>query len=158
MKKIITLVFVILLIVNLTFIYFYMNPEISGDIINEGREKGFVTKVIDGDTIVVEGEHVRLLGIDSDEKGDKCYKEAKEKLEKVILNKEVELERENKDRDQYKRLLRYVFVDEENVNLRMVEEGYAIARFYDTKKYKEEIIDAEENAREKKIGCKWKDL
>ena len=28
----------------------------------------FVTKIIDGDTVVVEGEHVRLLGIDSDER------------------------------------------------------------------------------------------
>ncbi|MBU4406858.1 MAG: hypothetical protein KKB24_04645, partial [Candidatus Altiarchaeota archaeon] len=39
-----------------------------------------VTKVIDGDTVVVEGEHVRLIGIDADERGYPCHDEAKDRL------------------------------------------------------------------------------
>ncbi|MCX6719953.1 MAG: DUF5667 domain-containing protein [Candidatus Staskawiczbacteria bacterium] len=40
-------------------------------------ENTIVTKVIDGDTIVVEGGfHVRLLGMDADEKGYPCYEPA----------------------------------------------------------------------------------
>ena len=122
-------------------------------------ETGFVTKVIDGDTIIVRGESIRLLGIDANEKGEKCYKEAKTKMEGLVLNKEVILEKDVKDKDQYKRLLRYVFVEEDgikiNVNLILVKDGLAIARFYEDKKYKKEILEAEIKARENKIGCKW---
>ena len=123
-------------------------------------ETGFVTKVIDGDTIIVRGESIRLLGIDANEKGEKCYKEAKIRLEELVLNKEIKLERDVKDKDQYKRLLRHIFVEENensliNVNLILVEEGLAIARFYEDKKYKKEILEAETKARENQIGCRW---
>ena len=49
-------------------------------------ESAKVTGVIDGDTIKIEGPKngktltVRLLHINTAEKGEKCYKEAKEKL------------------------------------------------------------------------------
>ena len=37
-------------------------------------EEKIVTKIIDGDTIIVEGgETIRLLGIDCDERGRECY-------------------------------------------------------------------------------------
>jgi len=37
-----------------------------------------VTKIIDGDTIVIQGgQHLRLLGIDADESGYPCYEPAK---------------------------------------------------------------------------------
>lgn len=115
----------------------------------------FVTKIIDGDTILAEGEHIRLLGIDADEKGYNCYNVAKKRLEELILNKEVFLEKDITEKDQYGRLLRYVFLDGENVNILMVEEGLAVARFYKDKKYKNDILNAEKEARDKNIGCKW---
>ena len=80
-----------------------------------------VTKVIDGDTIVVEGGyHIRLLGIDADEKNYPCYEEAKKRLEELILNKKVRLEKGSLDLDQYDRCLRYIFLGDENINLEMV--------------------------------------
>lgn len=118
-----------------------------------------VTKVIDGDTVIVEGESVRLLGIDADERGYPCYKEAKKRLEELILNKEVYLERNVVNKDQYGRYLRYIFLNGQNINLELVKEGLAIARFSpENVKYKEEIIAAEKDAREKGIGCKWEQL
>ena len=103
-----------------------------------------VTKVIDGDTIVVEGEHVRLLGIDADERGYPCHGEAKNRLEEYVLNKEVFLEADKSDKDQYDRYLRYIFLDGKNINLQLVKEGLAVARFFpDNVKYKEDIIAAE---------------
>jgi endonuclease YncB( thermonuclease family) len=120
-------------------------------------ENSFVTKVIDGDTIVVEGGyHVRLLGIDSDEKGYPCYDPAKKVLEELILGKMVRLEKDRTEVDKYGRCLRYAFKEGENVNLKMVKEGFAVARFYyPDVKYKEEIALAEKFAKEKKQGCKW---
>jgi micrococcal nuclease len=119
--------------------------------------KVLVTKIIDGDTIVVEGGYsVRILGIDADESGYPCYQPAKSRLEELILNKKVRLEKNVTDLDQYKRCLRYVFLDDQNIGLELVKEGLAIARFYEPDlKYKEEISLAEKEAIENKIGCKW---
>lgn len=133
---------------------------LSGTAQMEVTEKGFVGKkfvsrVIDGDTIVVEGESVRLLGIDADERGYPCYKAAKERLEDLVLNREVVLEADIEDKDQYNRYLRYIFLEDENINKKLVEEGLAIARFYENVKYKEDIVAAEKTARETGAGCKW---
>jgi len=116
-----------------------------------------VTKVIDGDTIVVEGGyHIRLLGIDTDEKGYPCYEAAKSRLEELVLNKKVKLEKDKTDVDKYGRCLRYVFADGENIDLQLVKEGLAVARFYEPDvKYKNEIAKAEKEAIDNKIGCKW---
>lgn len=115
----------------------------------------FVSKIIDGDTIVAGGEHIRLLGIDADERGYECYDEAKKILEDWILDREVSLEKDKTDKDQYGRLLRYVILDGKNINIQLVENGFAVARFYRDRKYQEEILNAENRARMDKIGCKW---
>jgi len=121
------------------------------------KENTTVTRVIDGDTIVVAGGHsVRLLEMDTDESGYPCYKPAKAELEKLVLNKEVRLEKEQTDTDQYKRCLRNVFVGDINVGLEMVKRGFAVARFYEPDvKYKKEITSAEQDAIKNKLGCKW---
>lgn len=115
------------------------------------------TKIIDGDTFLIEGGYsVRILGIDADEKGYPCYDAAKTGLEELILNKEVRLEKGKEDLDQYCRYLRYVFLDDKNISLELVKEGLAIARFSpEDIKYREEISNAEKEAKENKIGCKW---
>ncbi len=116
-----------------------------------------VTKVIDGDTIVVEGGiTVRLLGIDSDEKGYPCYSAAKERLEQLVLGKVVRLEASKGDIDQYGRSLRYVFLGSQNTSVLLVSEGLAVARFFpDNALYREEITRAESEAKTAKRGCKW---
>ena len=126
-------------------------PEIP-----DGNKK-LVTKVIDGDTFLIEGGYsVRILGIDADERGYSCYDSAKNKLEELILNKEIKLEKGVEDKDQYCRYLRYVFLDGKNIGLELVKEGLAVARFSSNDiKYREGIISAEKYARENKIGCKW---
>ncbi|MBS3056306.1 MAG: thermonuclease family protein [Candidatus Aenigmarchaeota archaeon] len=116
-----------------------------------------ITKVIDGDTVVAEGgDHIRLIGIDSDEKNYPCYDPARLRLEELVLNKKVYLEPDVQDQDQYKRYLRYLILNDENINMKMVEKGFAVARFYpENVKYKSEIIAAEKSAMENHVGCKW---
>ena len=98
------------------------------------------TKIIDGDTFIIEGgTSVRILGIDADERGYPCYDVAKNRLEELILNKEVKLEKGTEDKDQWCRYLRYVFLpasaeasagkDDKNISLELVKEGLAVARF-----------------------------
>ena len=161
MKKLILVIMIFIVVFSFIFLTYYFG--ITGNFILENFEKdidsfegGFVGKVIDGDTVVINGESIRLLGIDADERGYECYNEAKKRLEELVLNKDVKLEKDVKDKDQYKRYLRYVLVNNTNINLQMVEEGLAIARFYEDRKYQKEILAAEKKARENKVGCKWK--
>ena len=119
--------------------------------LNEGIEAFFdeskfviVERVIDGDTIVSQGESIRLLGINSPERGEDYYEEAKEFLESLILNQTVKLELEGVDK--YNRKLAYVFLNGENINIKLVEEGFANYYFYSgNEKYGEELILAWEN-------------
>jgi len=121
-------------------------------------QEAVVTKVLDGDTIIIQGgDHVRLLGIDADEKNYPCYDAARLRLEELVLGKTVRLERDNENLDQYGRQLRYIFLDGANINEKMVAEGLAIARFYpENQKYKQEIVAAEAEAIKNMTGCKWK--
>src|SRR3989344_4886614 len=66
--------------------------------------------------------HVRLLGINSPEKGELYYDEAEKFLEGLILNKTIKLEKGREDKDKYGRLLRYIFINDKNINLKIVEE------------------------------------
>ncbi len=144
-----------LIIGGFIFLSFSLYSDSTGYIITGINGKTLVTKVLDGDTVIIEGGHsVRLLGIDADEKGYQCYSSAKKRLEELVLNKEVYLEVDGED--QYKRYLGYLVLDGENINLKLVREGFAIARFSpEDIKYKEEIIGAEKQAKENGIGCKW---
>ena len=85
-------------------------------------EKVMVTKIIDGDTFVMQGGiHVRMLGIDTPEKGKYYWQEAKDYLESRVYLKEVLLEKETEDKDQYGRLLRWVWLNDSLINLELVQ-------------------------------------
>jgi micrococcal nuclease len=124
------------------------------------QDSVIVTKVIDGDTLVVEGgSHIRLLGIDADEKNYPCYNAAKIRLEALVLNKKVVLEKDQTDTDQYGRCLRTLFLNGENINKKLVKEGLVVARFYDPDiAHKDEISLAEHQVIENMIGCKWNNV
>jgi len=121
------------------------------------RALRLVTKIIDGDTFLIEGGYsVRILGIDADERGYPCYDAAKTGLEELILNREVRLEKGKEDLDQWCRYLRYVFLDNKNISLELAKEGLVVARFSpEDVKYREEIAQAEKEAKANRIGCKW---
>lgn len=123
----------------------------------QDNEEKLVTKVIDGDTFLIEGGYtVRILGIDADERGYPCYEPAKKRLEELILNKKVRMERDEENFDKYCRYLRYVFLDSEDIGLKLISEGLVVARVsLKDERYRSKIIDTEKVARESKIGCKW---
>lgn len=122
----------------------------------DGRsESAVVTRVVDGDTLVIEGgERVRLLGMDTQESGKPCYETSKERLEELVLKKTVRIERNGED--QYGRTLAYVFLDGTLINRKLVEEGLAVAYFYEEGgKYMDSIKSAEQEAMESNRGCEW---
>lgn len=141
------------------------NPTTIPTLIPESEKTYLVTRVIDGDTIEIEGgQHVRYIGIDTPETVDsrksiQCYgKEASSKNKELVEGKEVKLEKDVSETDKYGRLLRYVYVNDENgfevpVNLELVLNGYAYAVSYPPDiKYQDLLKEGQKEAVENKRG------
>lgn len=132
------------------------NQTSEPTVISEAR----VVRVIDGDTIEIEGgERVRYIGIDAPEtvepqKPVECFgSEASDKNKELVAGKTVRLEKDTTDRDKYNRLLRYVYVDETLVNAELVKQGFARAWAYPPDvKYQDQIDEAEQAAKKIKSG------
>ena len=94
-----------------------------------------VVGVTDGDTLSVrlDGavESLRLIGINTPETGE-CYaQQATDRLVQLVQGTEVRLVTDVSERDEFGRLLRYVYAGDVFVNDVLVREGYALARRYE---------------------------
>jgi len=112
-------------------------------------------RVVDGDTIHLNGEKIRFTGIDTPELKQTCIKEgvinlcgvtAKEILIVKIGDNKVECISEGKD--QYKRTLAECFVNDESLSSYLVRSGYAFA----FRKYSKKFIPDEDYAKDNKMG------
>jgi micrococcal nuclease len=131
---------------------------------------GKVTKVSDGDTIHVTTPEqtklrVRLYGIDAPETpkidqrtgrvnkpGQPYGKESWKALEGKIMGKQVRLD--ILDIDQYKRMVGIIWIGNRNINLEMVQEGYAEAyvEYLKEPSYRVQFIRAEREAKSARRG------
>ena len=113
-----------------------------------------VKEVIDGDTIVLQsGEHVRYIGIDTPEKDQPFYQQAKELNQKLIGTKEIRIEFDVQKKDKYGRLLAYVYIGEAFVNAELVRNG--LANLYTVPpnvKHSDYFLKLQTEAKEKKLG------
>jgi len=142
-KKKDLLVLALLLLVLLGINYNFLDSQLENFLSAGQAEKVFVERVIDGDTIVTEIGNVRLLGINTPERGEKGFEEAKEFLEGLILKENVTLEFVGEREDKYGRILAYVFFKGENINLKLVKEGFGNYYFYGGRDvYSDELEEA----------------
>lgn len=133
---------IILLIFLISFLFAINYRFIDNAVVDflEEAEFGIVERVIDGDTIVAENDtHVRLLGINTPERGERYYKEAKDFLEMVALNKTVRLVYGKEKYDRYGRVLAYILIGNKNINAELVKNGFANTYIYNTDKYTGEL-------------------
>jgi micrococcal nuclease len=120
------------------------------------RESALVARAIDGDTLVLEnGSRVRLLGINTPEKGERLAGDAKRELS-WLEGSVVGLERDVESGDRYGRLLRYVYFEGELVNEKLVEKGLAHVYRSSNRMHLNELLAAEERARRAGIGI-WQE-
>lgn len=98
-------------------------------------EKATVVDIIDGDTIDVRlngvVERLRYIGLDTPERGDPLYADARDLNEALVLGQTVRLVADVSERDRFGRLLRYVYLpDGTFVNGELVRLGLAEVRAY----------------------------
>ena len=118
-------------------------------------------KVIDGDSIHLNGEKIRFSGIDTPEsyyrgKRQKCVFNKIEVFcgywSKIVLiekigNNKVHCIKEDKP-DQYNRILAECFVNNESLSKYLVRSGFAFAY----RKYSKKFVEDEEYAKANKLG------
>jgi micrococcal nuclease len=123
-------------------------------------------RVVDGDTLIVKisgkSEKVRLIGINTPESVDprrpvECFgKEASAHMEQLLgKGTKLRLERDVEARDQYGRLLAYVYraADGKFINLAMVDDGFAHTyTFPPNVAHRDDLATAERRARSAGIG------
>lgn len=113
-------------------------------------------QVVDGDTLRIDGERIRLHGIDApetrqictDDKGRewRCGLSASDALRNEVEGKTVECS--GRERDRYDRLIATCFVDGTNLNAWLVQNGWALAY----RRYSLEYVELEAMAQRRKAG------
>ena len=122
-KRTLIIIFIFLLFLLFIINYSFLDHLVENSLVD--RQTFTVERIVDGDTIIANGESIRLLGINSPEKGEKYSEEATQYLSNLIFNKTVEIEFGPEQRDKYGRILAYIYVDGFLVNSQIVREGYA---------------------------------
>ena len=112
-------------------------------------------KVVDGDTIILNGEKIRFSGIDTPELKQTCLKDNEEvgcgMSAKTLLVKKIGNDIPIcvvKKKDFYKRTLAECFVNGESLSKFLVRSGYAFAY----RKYSKKFVKDEDFAKANKLG------
>ena len=136
----------VILVISVSLLIFFV-------IFNQVKSQDL--RVVDGDTIHLNGEKIRFTGIDTPELKQTCIKEgvinpcgvtAKEILIEKISDNQVECISEGRDR--YKRTLAECFVNDESLSSYLVRSGYAFAY----RRYSNKYIPDEDYAKVNQIG------
>ena len=153
LPRLFILFFLFSLILNIVFIY-------------GSWKRNVVVRVVDGDSLdLTDGRRVRLLGIDTPEKGNCMYDQARAHLQKQALGKHVRLK--NPLKDSYGRLLANVIVEDfpswffylnsfpdpdPYLNRGMVVAGLARDTGSNVPSYREVLKQAEIFAKDRQLG------
>lgn len=154
------IIFFLIIVILGVFAYFQPQLGLTGKttITEYDPEPALVLRTIDGDTIEVEIDNtnytIRLLGINTPEKGRPYYDDAKDFMSQ-IEGEEIEVLRDWEDEDKYDRKLRYVLHNSRNLNIESVEKGLATAYMVEGLRYEDKLIRAQEYARDSELGL-WK--
>jgi len=112
-------------------------------------------EIVDGDTIVLNGEKIRFSGIDTPELKQTCSQNDKEvacgMFAKTLLIKKIgnnSPECISEGKDIYKRTIAECFINGESLSSFLVRSGYAFAY----RKYSKKFIKDEEFAKTNKLG------
>jgi len=105
--------------------------QFCSSVFYENNRTALVTRVIDGDTIELDGgERVRYIGMDTPEEGESGFDEATQRNTELVEGKTIILDVcEEEPEDPFGRTLAYVIVDSTVVNEVLLVEGLAVPLF-----------------------------
>ena len=117
-----------------------------------------VVQVIDGDTldVLIAGtrHRVRLFGVNTPERGERCYEAAAERT-RHLSGDMVRVESGPRSEDRYGRLLLYLYTRSgESIDATLIQEGLATAWTRDGQ-YRDALVNLEQEARRQETGCLW---
>ena len=130
----------------------------SGVLDTRAIKEGQVVQVIDGDTLdlLIAGtkHRVRLFGVDTPERGERCYEEATQRT-RHLSGDMVRIEPGPRSEDKYGRSLFYLYTRSgESIDATLIQEGLATAWTRDGQ-YRDLLINREQEARRQGTGCLW---
>jgi micrococcal nuclease len=136
------------LIVILGGSYFYFSGQQAAEV--------YIERVIDGDTVeTAAGDSIRLLGVDTPEidwenNNFEFYaSQARDFTIRHLKGQNVVLEYDKERKDQYGRILAYIYQDGQNFNQKLLQNGYATLMLVEPNdKYETEFKAAVAEARE----------
>jgi micrococcal nuclease len=104
--------------------------------------EGTVTYIVDGDTLDINDNRIRLALVNTPERGQEGYMDAKKLLQNLCLNKKGEVDIDDGQRrgDRYGREVGVVYCDGINVNKALMENSLAIiySRYCDISEFSNE--------------------
>ena len=118
--------FLIIFIFSLVLNFFFIFKQYKSYFLKKvNRVEVIVKKVVDGDTVdTSDGERLRFYEINAPEYPKDCLGvDSKTRMEDLVLNKKIQYQ--NFGRDNFGRILAYIFVDNLFINEVMTEEGLA---------------------------------
>jgi micrococcal nuclease len=137
------------------FLYFLLIGAIVGCTQQVTTISG--VEIIDGDTFrLANGDMVRLIGIDAPELSQPGGVLSREYLAHLLLGNPVTLEKGSEDRDNYNRLLRFVYIGNLCINEEMIRQGYAEARYLPENPIRDYYLQLEIQAEITRAGL-WSD-
>ena len=111
-------------------------------------------RIIDGDTLDNNAGRVRLFGVDTPERGERCFDQATDALQ-ALAGDSIKVEIGPRLRDPNGRLLYYVYTESGNsLDEILILEGLARAWTRDGQ-HRNFLIQLEANARAAGTGCLW---
>ena len=115
-------------------------------------------KVVDGDSLEIGARRIRLQGIDAPEFKQYCFDAQKKRyqcgidsrnhLRQLLKKSNYKVKCHMLSKDRYKRELSECFVGDKNINLEMINAGYAVAY----RAEKQDYFEAEKTAKQGKKG------
>lgn len=116
-----------------------------------------VVGVVDGDTIELgDGRKVRLIGINTPERGEPGYDSASDLTDRLIGGRQVRLEYDRDRLDRYQRTLAYIWIDDRLINAEILKSGWASCYFFDgSMRHSREFLLAQREAMNAHRGL-WK--
>jgi micrococcal nuclease len=142
-KRLLFIVIIILIIISF-FIYALYKANYTQE--NKKHKdiefEGTVNHIVDGDTLDINDNRIRLSLVNTPERGQEGYMKAKKLVQNLCLNKKGEVDIDNGQRrgDRYGRDIGVVYCDGININKALVENNLAIiySRYCDISEFSNE--------------------